>query len=102
MTSLQAADPPLPQVLIGGGSTDFHLHHLAHGIRTDGRQPHELRQVTCRPTALSTCTRAFILRWGHAMLLAGIRPEVAAIPLHSQTGGGALGKSPSLSLSLDA
>jgi len=59
---------------------DFHLQHLQHGIRTDGRLPEAFRTISYLPTTLSTCTRAFIVRWGDAMLLGGIRPEVAPLP----------------------
>ena len=70
---------------------EYQWQHLVHGIRTDGRQFQELRQpLSITPTALSSCVRAFIVRWGKALLMGGIRAEVAlSNPNYPQ--GGAIG-----------
>jgi exosome complex RNA-binding protein Rrp42 (RNase PH superfamily) len=73
---------------------DFHFQHLAHGLRTDGRHFDELRPISISPAALSSCIRSFIVRWGGALLMGGIRAEVAACLPHTPDRG-ALGTSPS-------
>lgn len=70
---------------------EYHHRYFSHQIRSDGRAFDELRPISVVEGIISSVAGSAMIHWGHSIVLASIRTEVAE-PLEEKPNEGYLGK----------